>query len=229
MRRTLARRFAQNPTPWSSPEFWESFYSRKPSAQSFDWFTGNNFLLEAICDNVLSSSGSSGESEKKLRVLHVGAGTSGLASHLHHSLPANSTLIHTDLSPLAVSNLKSQLDGFLSENHKVVRSDVTTATLDNLGAAEPFDVVVDKGLIDVFVHGSDNVLFAKALSSIHSLLSPSGRYIMVTNDDPEFRDALIREHGGGLWDVMGMKRKHLVDEQVEITMLTITKAKRVQR
>jgi len=208
------------PPSWSSANFWNSYYDRKAGAASFDWFTDDAALLQRI-----ATATSPPNSNTPLSVLHIGAGTSSLAELLHASLPPNSTLVHTDFSPTAIAALTARLDATLDATlcakHQVVQADIRTATLAAFNQTAPFDVIVDKGTLDVFVHAHSDPCFAQTLATLHELLSPTGRYIMATNDEPELRFDMLLKHGGNLFDLSTMTIQNLSDDDVEISLLTL--------
>ncbi|GMI24193.1 hypothetical protein TeGR_g1954 [Tetraparma gracilis] len=218
---------ARSFTSMSSIAYWDNFYKHPSRASSsFDWFdvdSAHSSSIETVCAAV-----SPPASAAPLRVLHIGAGTSVLCEALHEALPTGSMLVHADYSEIAAAALEERLGDTLAvDAHRVVQSDVRSMTLGSLGVDEPFDVVVDKGCIDVFVHGHDDKGFAQALSSIREVLGRGGeegggRYVMITNDSVDCRlDMLLDAGGAKMFHLGEMTTRQLEGGGVEVNLLQV--------
>lgn len=167
-------------------------------------------------------------------VLHIGAGTSALSLALYEHLIAkpsaqstSTTLIHTDFSEVAVKELTVKLQGRLSPRHQVLNADVRSMSA--IWPSPQFDVVVDKGVIDVFVHSRSDVSVEHALQNVHRVLRPSGCYVMITNDDADAREAILEKCGRGMFELETMTTSLLVGEGEDdgfVTNLITIKKKR---
>lgn len=188
-----------NKVALDSPAYWKNFYQHKLASRksSFDWFVDDDDVIRLIAEQVRSLTTPSS------KVLHIGCGTSILCEALHHSLDHNTTLLHTDIDETAITQAKERLRGTLSRRHGFLLDDILST---KLGSGD-WNVVVDKGVIDCFVHSGNDEALKMALGNIRSLLPPDGgALVMVTNDDLVTREGdfmrldLMRE-----WDVPRMK------------------------
>ncbi|GMI43556.1 hypothetical protein TrCOL_g511 [Triparma columacea] len=199
-----------NKVALDSPAYWQNFYQHKLASRksSFDWFVDDDEVIRLIAEQVRSLTTPSS------KVLHIGCGTSILCEALHSSLDNNTTLLHTDIDETAITQAKKRLRGTLSRWHDFMLDDILST---KLGSGD-WNVVVDKGVIDCFVHSGNDEALKTALGNIRSLLSPHGTLVMVTNDDMVTREGdfmrldLMRE-----WDVPRMKSIELVGEEMGFT------------
>jgi hypothetical protein len=155
-------------------KFWSKFYNKSRSTSSFDWFIDDKDVLDCIANDVVRL--------KPASVLHIGAGTSKLAEMLHSNLPTSTVLLHTDLDETAVSVLEERLE--LDDKHRILRDNI----LDMKVEKGYWDVVVDKGVVDCFVHSGNDEALKTALDNIWDAMSPDGWFLMVTNDDQVTRE-----------------------------------------
>jgi len=186
------------PSDWASLDFWDSYHER---CNDLDWFTDDKELLLRVVDEVAM---------RGKRILHVGPGTSFLCELLERDERLE-RVVHVEASPAAAGILRRRLP-----DAEIVERDVRL--LDFVGE---FDCVVDKGFIDVFVHGENKDDDCRAvLKAIHSALVDGGTYLQVTNDALEARESLFISKDR-LFDVVRMKSVELdsVDNTVNLIMI----------
>ncbi|GMH56101.1 hypothetical protein TrRE_jg2475 [Triparma retinervis] len=194
------------PPKLDNPDYWTSFYQRKAGAP-FDWFVDDAEVIQEIAEHVRSMTQPSSRSS----VLHIGCGTSILSEALFRETTLK-LLLHTDIDETAVRQTQERLGGaaLSGQGHRVEVDDI----LNSKFCTHNFDVVVDKGVVDCFVHSGNDEALKQALDNIKSALSPTGKLVMVTNDDYVMREGdfiklgLMRD-----WDVPRMKSVELVGEE----------------
>ena len=231
--RSSTNGIANDHKKWGEQEFWDTYYKGKEetnsddandssptSTSSFDWFTSTPQLISSVAQTATKLA-----KQKKYshpRVLHLGAGTSSLCEALHSRLPKDATLIHTDYSPLAINNLERRLKDILNVRHKVIQWDIllpppSIIINTDYNTEEKYDVIIDKGFLDVFIHSQNNKSLRKALSQISSLLKNDGVYLQITNDDIASRGEIFDRYGGGWenWDLGRVRGTEIVGEGEE--------------
>jgi len=204
---------------WGSLETWNKFHERN---DSIDWFTNDDpAFLEIIAQRVAQLTSNSTSSPPK--VLHVGAGTSSLSEVLERKLPDHE-VTHTDLSPVAVELLRARLPA-----STIVVSDITNMA-ENFQHGS-FDVIVDKGVIDLLHHSahseSGGGAISNSLKCISKLLAPDGVYLQITNDAVEARENLFLKHdSNNSFDVARMAQSEIeTDDGFTINIIAIRKKK----
>ena len=176
---------------WSSLKFWQSYHARN---KAVDWFTGDSIALREIAGGLPECGG---------RVLHLGAGTSRLAEELGERYGEGVEITHADYSRNAVEELRGRGVG------KVVEMDILNRE-DGERLGTPFDLVVDKGMLCVFVHGDENESIETCLSNIAAVTKKGGDYVMITNDDPDARmDTLVKHGDAGEWDLSRIRSRQV--------------------
>ncbi|GMI08296.1 hypothetical protein TrVE_jg10474 [Triparma verrucosa] len=225
-----SRNFSTPPNPppdFSDPTYWNSYHLRSPS---IDWFSSSSptlssSLLTSIASTVISlrpSNPNPNSPPPTFNVLHVGAGTSTLCETLESYLTSSSkpyNLTHVDVTPSSVSVLKSR-------GINDVRLIDVTSLSDVLSLEREYDVIVDKGLLDCFVHSGDEESLERTLDNFATVLREGGRYVMVTNDDPDGRLSDFMEYGNKKWDLAKFNVKCLVEEgegDVVVHMIQVRK------
>lgn len=145
-----------------SGKFWEEYHKANPGV---DWITTPKNIIEHL----------SGKNDKV--ILEVGCGTSELGKEMAVRWK-DKEITATDVSPAAVSICSSRHEGVTNLKYEV---------LDLLGDVQgkgKWGVVVDKGCLDTFMFRSpvaDRLEHVtRALDNIHTLLSPGGKYVVVS-------------------------------------------------
>ncbi|XP_042383559.1 EEF1A lysine methyltransferase 4-like [Zingiber officinale] len=136
-------------------------------------------------------------------VLEIGCGNSRLCEELRKDDVADMTCV--DISPVAVERMRSRFRDKGLEGIKVVQADM----LDLPFGSESFDIVIEKGTMDVlFVNSGDpwnphpetiNKVM-KMLEDVHSVLKPEGIFISISFGQPHFRRPLF-EGASFTWSV----------------------------
>ncbi|GMI18676.1 hypothetical protein TrLO_g2156 [Triparma laevis f. longispina] len=207
-RRTLSTN--NKPPDFSDPNYWNEYHNRSPS---LDWFTSDNApLLISIAQTVTSLRPTDRPSDRPFKVLHVGAGTSSLCEILHSHLDSTNLpfeLTHTDITQSSVSILQNR------SVQNVVKLDVTCPNQTSSLGLSSYDLIVDKGLLDCFVHStssSSSSSLKSTLKNFSNLLSDSGTYLMITNDSSDSRFDDFMNYGDGDWDLRRFNSRELVSD-----------------
>ncbi|XP_053558690.1 citrate synthase-lysine N-methyltransferase CSKMT, mitochondrial [Bombina bombina] len=180
---------------------WDSFYSGPISADSshFDWFFGyhflRNFLLSITHDLALEGYGG-----PALRVLDVGCGTSDVGLGLYRDSPLPVQISCIDYSApavLAMNNLLIRGEP-ISPRHpdsslEYIQGDVTN--LHDIKSAS-VDLVLDKGTSDCLLRSGRGVAQLMVRESLR-VLQPSGRFVQLTDEDPDARLPFLEDAGTG--------------------------------
>eukprot|EP00520_Triparma_pacifica_P009509 CAMPEP_0118660324 /NCGR_PEP_ID=MMETSP0785-20121206/15611_1 /TAXON_ID=91992 /ORGANISM="Bolidomonas pacifica, Strain CCMP 1866" /LENGTH=693 /DNA_ID=CAMNT_0006553541 /DNA_START=97 /DNA_END=2175 /DNA_ORIENTATION=+ len=166
-----------------SGKFWEEYHKENPEV---DWITSPKNIIEHMI----------GQNDRS--VLEVGCGTSELSKEMAVKFK-ESTFTATDVSPAAVKTCSSRHGDV--ENLKY---EVLDLLGDNIEEKGKWGVVVDKGCLDTFMFRSPaNERLShvtKALDNVHTLLSPGGRYVLVSP-----RANLQARFGGVGWRIKDWK------------------------
>jgi len=129
---------------FSTPSCWEEFYEIHPG--HFDWYQVPASVLEPHLAGVPGD----------LRVLHVGCGTSTWTKDIG-ALPRVGSVLNTDINAPAVERMRA-----LYADDERLRFEVMDAA--NMSLADgSFDVVLDKGLLDIFRPRGDGAVLRTAL------------------------------------------------------------------
>lgn len=129
---------------FSTPGCWEEFY--KIHTGHFDWYQVPASVLEPHLAAVPGD----------LHVLHVGCGTSTWTKDIG-ALPRVGSVLNTDINAPAVERMRA-----LYADDERLRFEVMDAA--NMSLADgSFDVVLDKGLLDIFRPRGDEAVLRTAL------------------------------------------------------------------
>ena len=207
--RPCTRAFACDNSFLKDVTYWDAFYKKKKlqgggGNPCFDWFEASDddvhAHLAALLAHVLGA-----------RVLHLGCGTSSWCERLEGGFgptarhPAR--VVHLDASLEAVRAVASRLPA-AARAGRVLCADARELPFD----AGSFDLVVDKGALDVFLACGDGASAAAMVAEVARVLRPptsaaagaprsargpisyaispwseGGVYAMVSNDPPELR------------------------------------------
>ncbi|XP_074562872.1 uncharacterized protein LOC141819475 isoform X2 [Curcuma longa] len=167
--------------PWTSPR---SPDERFAAEEHYEWFKDYSHF-QHLLRPFLNPSHS---------VLEIGCGNSRLCEELCKDGVADMTCV--DISPVAVERMRSRFRDKGLEGIKVVQADM----LDLPFGSESFDIVIEKGTMDVlFVNSGDpwnphpetlNKVM-KMLEGVHSILNPEGIFISISFGQPHFRRPLF--------------------------------------
>ncbi|XP_057550395.1 uncharacterized protein LOC130828427 [Amaranthus tricolor] len=163
------------------PHYWDERFSKE---EHYEWLKDYSHFRHLILEHIQPNS----------FVLELGCGNSQLSDELYRDGIKNVTC--TDLSPIAVEKVQKRL---LCKGYKEIKAMVADM-LDLPFADETFDVVIEKGTMDVlFVDSGDpwkpkaeTVKKVKAmLQGIHRVLKPDGVFISISFGQPHFRRPLF--------------------------------------
>ncbi|KAI3957508.1 hypothetical protein MKX01_001867 [Papaver californicum] len=181
-----------NVSAYLDPLYWDNRFS---SEEHYEWLKDYSHFRHLIQLYIKPISPTS--------VLELGCGNSQLGEELHKDGITGLTCI--DLSAVAVDNMQKRLLSkgikvmslnMLLKNIKVLEADMLDLPFDK----ESFDVVVEKGTMDVvFVDSGDpwnpqpgTVKKAMAmLQGVHRVLKPDGVFISISFGQPHFRRPLF--------------------------------------
>ncbi|CAL9174926.1 unnamed protein product [Musa hybrid cultivar] len=172
------------------PHYWDERFAAE---EHYEWFKDYSHF-QHLLRPFLSPSHS---------VLEIGCGNSRLCEELRRDGVADITCV--DISPVAVERMQNRLRDIGLEGIKVVQADM----LDMPFGGESFDVVIEKGTMDVLFVDSgdpwkprpatvDKVM--KMLQGVHKVLKPEGTFISISFGQPHFRRPLF-EGQGFTWSV----------------------------
>mmetsp|Transcript_22386 Transcript_22386/g.71616 ORF Transcript_22386/g.71616 Transcript_22386/m.71616 type:complete len:203 (-) Transcript_22386:127-735(-) len=155
----------------SSTAYWakEAF---RDSRGAREWFTGVSAALKMV-ERALPPSTS--------RVAHLGSGLSKFGNALATRRP-DIHVTNVDCSSDALMRLRDASGP--QPNVAYVRDDLGKSQLPSAA----FDLVLDKGTLDVFEIGKQDVSY---LTTVERILRPGGIFYQVSDRAPEARDSLL--------------------------------------
>ena len=119
------------------------------------------------------------------RVLHLGCGTSTWCEKIDDTF-LDHEIIHADNSAAAVQSVSARLNSRgVAENKRSLV--VCADALDMPFEADYFDLVIDKGTIDVFFASGEKNAAAKFVHEVGRVLKRDGAYVMISGEAPELR------------------------------------------
>lgn len=163
------------------PHYWNDRFSKE---EHYEWLKDYSHFRHLILDHI----------HPNFSVLELGCGNSQLSDEMYKNGIKNITC--TDLSPIAVEKVQKRL---LLKEFKEIKAMVADM-LDLPFADETFDVVIEKGTMDVLFVDSGDPWNPKAdtvskvmamLQGIHRVLKPDGIYISISFGQPHFRRPLF--------------------------------------
>ncbi|WCJ33842.1 EEF1A lysine methyltransferase 4 [Euphorbia peplus] len=163
------------------PNYWNERFSKE---EHYEWFKDYSHFRHLIRSHISPDSS----------VLELGCGNSQLCDHMYDDGITDITCI--DLSKIAVEKMQQRLSAKGYKEIKVVEADMLNLPFSN----ESFDVVVEKGTMDVlFVNSGDpwnpkpaTVTQVNAmLTNVHRVLKPDGIFISISFGQPHFRRPLF--------------------------------------
>lgn len=168
--KTELKSSGQSNFDYASKEGWEIFYSEshKFNAEEYEWHSSvsNDDIIKSV-PNLAKS------------CLIVGCGSSRLPYELYHSAQHEQLEITClDYSEICVAQLEERYTN-LDSRIRILRGDATK--LDDYFGMNEYDVIIDKGLVDVFMCGDgwDSDL-EKLFNGACHVLCAEGRYILVS-------------------------------------------------
>ncbi|XP_021741562.1 methyltransferase-like protein 13 [Chenopodium quinoa] len=163
------------------PLYWNDRFAKE---EHYEWLKYYSHFRHLILENIQPNSS----------VLELGCGNSQLSDEMYKNGIKNITC--TDLSPIVVEKVQKRL---LLKEFKEIKAMVANM-LDLPFADDSFDVVIEKGTMDVlFVDSGDSwnpkaETISKVMAmpqGIHRVLKPNGIYISISFGQPHFRRPLF--------------------------------------
>eukprot|EP01127_Copromyxa_protea_P024573 TRINITY_DN9753_c0_g1_i1.p1 TRINITY_DN9753_c0_g1~~TRINITY_DN9753_c0_g1_i1.p1 ORF type:complete len:219 (-),score=40.22 TRINITY_DN9753_c0_g1_i1:6-662(-) len=165
---------------WTSRSYWDTFYdSKKDNEKNFDWFLSSSVLSQLLP-----------HIQPHHTVLHIGCGTSKLGLELYEAGRKN---IHgIDISQTAIDEMNKQCIELTTLKHTVM--DIKNLDFED----HSFDIVLDKGTLDTLIYGkSQQSDISAVLNEIHRVLKPKGKYLAISDEDPELRLPILQNGNRG--------------------------------
>ncbi|EPY25205.1 methyltransferase [Strigomonas culicis] len=165
---------------YASPDYWEERY--RSSDTTFDWFlTYDN--LQPILKPLLQPA-------EQIRLLMVGCGNSRLSASLYENLNVKK-ITNVDVSPTVIAQMQKRY-AEMGEMQWLCHDLLTTPTETLLQELCPgeylYDFIIDKGLVDSILGGSNSFHNLYTLNkNVSRLLKKGGRFIVVSYGAPETR------------------------------------------
>ncbi|KAL2609730.1 hypothetical protein R1flu_028303 [Riccia fluitans] len=178
------------------PTYWNDRFARE---DHYEWFKDYTHFRHLILANVKPTD----------QVLEVGCGNSQMGIEMYKD--GITQITRTDLSPVAVKRMEEKS---VALAYKGIRHQVADM-LDLPFEDETFDVVIEKGTVDVlFVDSGDpwnpsqDVVnrVEKMLKETHRVLTPNGIFISIAFGQPHFRRPFFEAKGltwTMKWDTFG--------------------------
>lgn len=168
--------------------YWDNRYQEKQ--QLFDWLSDGDSTLENVLPFL----------KPGVRILDVGCGISSFALKLCKTCPVPVQIVCLDFSrqglhlsrQLCKAEICNGLKGISSSLH-FVQADASNMPF----KSEAFEVILDKGTTDSVLKMDDDEEAYKLAKGILSeslrLLSSTGVYLQITDEDPDLRMMLLQD------------------------------------
>ncbi|GAB4853937.1 hypothetical protein Ancab_018146 [Ancistrocladus abbreviatus] len=163
------------------PRYWDERFAKE---EHYEWFKDYSHFRHLILQHIKPNSS----------VLELGCGNSQLSEEMYKDGITNITC--TDLSPVAVHKMQTRLSLKGYKEIKVMVADI----LDLPFGVETFDVVIEKGTMDVLYVDSGDPWDPRPatvgkvmamLRCVHKVLKPDGIFISISFGQPHFRRPLF--------------------------------------
>lgn len=175
-----------NPLPSNNAQYLENDYwnTRFEAEQQYDWFKDYSQFKHLLTPHIQPSNS----------ILILGCGNSSLTQDLYEDGYKDLTSI--DLSPVVINNMQATAAAVSQCDIKWQVADM----LDLPFADHTFDVVIEKGTMDVLFVDNDQPFDARAevkkrvfqmLHETHRVLKSDGLFVSVTFAQPHFRKPFL--------------------------------------
>jgi len=151
------------PTQYDSEKYWDQRYNNiKKYSDTYDWYLKPSKLLK-LFNNI----------EKNKKILVVGCGNSLFSEELYNYGFNNNNIYNVDISEVVI---RQQIEKYKDYKMKWFKGDIT-----NLCDLKKniFDIIIDKGTIDVLACG-DYKNVKKSLYEILNVLKPKGIFLLIS-------------------------------------------------
>eukprot|EP00746_Dinoflagellata_sp_MGD_P086614 gnl/MRDRNA2_/MRDRNA2_34301_c0_seq1.p1 gnl/MRDRNA2_/MRDRNA2_34301_c0~~gnl/MRDRNA2_/MRDRNA2_34301_c0_seq1.p1 ORF type:complete len:279 (-),score=53.36 gnl/MRDRNA2_/MRDRNA2_34301_c0_seq1:232-996(-) len=168
------------------PEYWDSYY--KKSTREYDWFrrydqggkeTGKS-LKDVMRKHIQTTD----------RILNVGAGMSLLSEDMWKD--GFKSIENIDISETAMDAMRKRDGGKTNMTYRVLDTRNMVEIADGT-----YDIVLDKGLLDVLAGSPDEMNIPKTLSEIHRVITATGKYVFVSFAGDDRRTKFVAPYAWG--------------------------------
>ncbi|KAG0572732.1 hypothetical protein KC19_VG120800 [Ceratodon purpureus] len=165
------------------PSYWDERFEEE---QHYEWFKDYSHFRHLVLKHIKPTD----------KVLEVGAGSSRLSEDMYRDDIQHITC--TDLSKVAVERMRERFVGL--PGMVAAEADMLNLPFDN----ESFDVVIEKGAMDVFFVDSGDPWNPQPeaanrvramLAEAHRVLTPTGVFITIAFGQPHFRRPFFEAEG----------------------------------
>lgn len=170
--------------------YWDERYTKTGGRKHFDWLASGDTTLDLILPYLRPGA----------KVLDLGCGTSSFALQLARVSPVPVQVFCLDYSRAALAAMKQLYEEMFSKTEAkkpavhFVHGNATKMPFKK----NTFDLVLDKGTTDSVLKFEDRTqahLMAKKIQNeALRIISPSGVYIQITDEDPDLRLSLLRDN-----------------------------------
>ena len=162
---------------YQNAEYWDNRYSCRP--EPFDWLQTLPALQTLLFKYI----------NKNDNILHIGCGNSRLPETL--SDEGYEHITNIDFSQEVIEQISKRYQ----KKYPKMKFKVMNILNMNEFKENSFEIIIDKGATDCILCGEkskDN--FEKSLSEIYRILSPSGKYIMISFNRPSYIKKYLNEY-----------------------------------
>ena len=160
----------------SEPKYWDEFYTKNQS--SFEWLVAYDHIQDHL-EHILQPK------DKYKLLMDLGCSSSTLGSNIMKSLLPRTQGLFYDISHHSLNIQKMIHEKFKLRHCCYVQGDVTHLPF----RSDSFDLIIDKGTMDFLFKANEKreVVSIDMLHQILTVLSPSGLYLQISDEDPDTR------------------------------------------
>ncbi|XP_041354601.1 citrate synthase-lysine N-methyltransferase CSKMT, mitochondrial-like [Gigantopelta aegis] len=183
----------QDVSKLSKYSYWKETYARKHgNKMSFDWFVDANDVREQLTTELIRLKEGC---QSHINVLDIGCGTSSLPFYMYKEIQTPVSLFCADFITDALRIQKGWLADTSPGHSSSVASFVTCNACSIPFLSNMFHMVIDKGTMDSLLKSSTGGK-SKAevmMSEVYRILCSGGKYLQITDEDPDVRLALLED------------------------------------
>ena len=162
---------------YQKAEYWDNRYKSRP--QPFDWLQTLPDLQALLFKYI----------NKKDNILHIGCGNSKLPETLSDAGYKNITNI--DFSKKVIEQISKRYQN----RYPKMKFKVMNILDMNEFRENSFDIIIDKNALDcILCGGKSKEKYEKSLSEIYRVLSPEGKFIMISYNTPLYIKKFLNEY-----------------------------------